>query len=317
MNILENIGSGSTCTSVASTLDYDIDFTCRLLNAGVGIKLLTANFSEIFQLTEAGSMILESHPASLRSAVLMLNEETRDSYRSAVTSSLKSGVSGFKEAFKAEFWEWHSKKENSKKMTQFDEAMKAFSHEIAVSLVNEWAPPSPTATVCDIGGGAGHMVASLATAYPELKGIVFDLPSVVENAKKNIKSMNLEDRVSTIAGSFLEPLPSELSTCDVYYLKFILHDWDDFVCTSILKNILSVAQPNSLIVSTDFILNTAGPNMEMTKKLMDINMMASNPKGARERGFEEYKMLFVEAGVEGEKVRSCLGAKATMRERSY
>ncbi|GMH73815.1 hypothetical protein TL16_g06287 [Triparma laevis f. inornata] len=104
MNILENIGSGSTCTSVASTLDYDIDFTCRLLNAGVGIKLLTADFSEIFQLTEAGSMLLESHPASLRSAVLMLNEETRDSYRSAVTSSLKSGVSGFKEAFKAEFW---------------------------------------------------------------------------------------------------------------------------------------------------------------------------------------------------------------------
>ena len=148
-----------------------------------------------------------------------------------------------------------------------------------------------------IGGGAGHMVAAMAHHYPKLKGIVFDLPKVVaSSAKDTLAELRVSDRVSTVGGSFLEPLPAALSSCDAFYLKFILHDWADEECVSILSAIKAVAKEGSQIVTSDFILGVDGANMEMAKRNMDINMMASNPPGAGERTFEEYAALFARAG---------------------
>ena len=39
--------------------------------------------------------------------------------------------------------------------------------------------------------------------------------------------------------------------------------------------------------------------MEMNKRMMDINMMASNPPGARERTWPEYASLFDKAAIAG------------------
>ena len=102
--------------------------------------------------------------------------------------------------------------------------------------------------------------------------------------------------MSTVGGSFLEPLPAALSSCDAFYLKFILHDWADEECVSILSAIKAVAKEGSQIVTTDFILGVDGANMEMSKRMMDINMMAANPPGAGERTFAEYAALFARAG---------------------
>ena len=293
-------GVGVSCKEVASGLSLDEDFACRMMLAGEGIKLLTRQGEGSFSLTPAGDMIRSNHPASLRSVVLMLNEETRDAWRKVGTASLESGVSGFKEEFGEEFWSWHSKKGNRGKMSQFDNAMRAFSHEIAGSLLVDWAPPTPSSTVCDIGGSKGHMVGAMAQHYPELNGVVFDVPIVAKSAEANLEEMGLSQRVKAIGGSFLESLPAELSDCDAFYMKFILHDWDDETCVKIIKNINAVAKEGAVIVSTDFILNVDGPAMEMNKRLMDINMMAANPTGARERTFQEYSALFKAAGLTAE-----------------
>ena len=41
--------------------------------------------------------------------------------------------------------------------------------------------------------------------------------------------------------SFFDALPKELKECDVFYLKFVLHDWGDKECVQILKNIAQKA----------------------------------------------------------------------------
>ena len=82
-------------------------------------------------------------------------------------------------------------------------------------------------------------------------------------------------------------------------MKFILHDWDDARCVKILKNIAAVAKPGAKVVTTDFILEVDGASMEMNKRMMDINMMASNPAGARERPWVQYRGLFESAGLKG------------------
>ena len=206
---------------------------------------------------------------------------------------------GFKQHFGEEFWAWHSAKGRKRQMAQFDGAMKGFSSEISASLLVDWAPPAPNATVCDIGGGMGHMLVAVAKHWPQTSGIVLDLPPVAERASANIEAAGLSERLRAVGGSFLDEMPAELSQCDAFYLKFIFHDWDDAECVTILKRIAAVAKPGAQVVTTDFILGIDGANMEMNKRMMDVNMMASNPPGARERTWEEYAALFRMAGVTG------------------
>ena len=287
---------GVACEDVAAKLKLVPDFLCRMMRAGEGIKLLSTDAQGKYSLTPAGDMLRSDHPGSLRSFLLMINEETTKAWRAAGTKSLSSGQSGFKEAFGKEFWAWHSEPSRATQMAQFDGAMRSFSVEMAGSLLVDWAPPAEDALVCDIGGGAGHMTAAMAHHYPKLKGIVFDLPPVAKRAKETLAELGVADRVSTVGGSFLEPLPAALSSCDAFYLQFILHDWADEECVSILSAIKAVAKEGSQIVTTDFILGVDGANMEMSKRMMDINMMAANPPGAGERTFEEYAALFSRAG---------------------
>jgi predicted O-methyltransferase YrrM len=297
-NVFDTVGvkGEMLCTDVATALDLKVDFLCRMMSAGVGIKLLSLSDAGRYSLTPAGDMLRADHPGSLRAFMLMINEETKDAWRAAGTASLKTGVSGFKERYGVEFWDWHSEPSHTKQMAQFDGAMKSFSAEMSGSLLVDWQPPTPDAVVCDIGGGVGHMVAAMAEHYPSLKGVLFDLPPVAKRAAEALAEKGLSGRVSTLGGSFLESLPAELSRCDAFYLKFILHDWADEECVSILSAIKAVAKEGSQIVTTDFILGVDGANMEMSKRMMDINMMAANPPGAGERTWEEYAALFARAG---------------------
>ena len=149
---------------------------------------------------------------------------------------------------------WHSAAGHERQMAQFDGAMKGFSSEIAGSLLVDWAPPTPkTRPVCDIGGGGGHMLIAVATHWPETSGVVFDLPPVAARAAASIESAGLARRLRAVGGSFLDELPAELTQCDVFYLKFILHDWGDADCIAILKRIAIVAKAGARIVSTDFV----------------------------------------------------------------
>ena len=177
--IIDTVGTtGATCAAVASSKNLVHDFCCRMMSAGEGLKLLTRAVDGTYTLTPAGDLLRSSHPSSLRAFMLMINEETNSAWRAVGTDSLRTGVSGFKQHFGNEFWDWHSTSGREAQMAQFDAAMTSFSAEIAGSLLVDWAPPMPNATVCDVGGGAGHMLVAMAQHWPELRGVVFDLPPV-------------------------------------------------------------------------------------------------------------------------------------------
>jgi len=293
------VAGGSTCGAIAEKLSLVEDFTCRMMAAGSSLRLLSASSAGIYTLAGAGNLLQSDHPGSLRSFMLMINEESKDAWRAAGTKSLETGASGFKERFGKEFWDWHGGRGNGRQMAQFDAAMKSFSAEISGSLLLDWAPPKADAVVCDIGGGVGHMLMAIAEHWPNTTGIVFDLPPVARRADAALQDAGLSERLRALGGSFLEPLPKALEICDVFYLKFILHDWEDASCISILQNLAAVAKPGAKVVSTDFILGLDGAAMELSKQMMDINMMAANPAGARERQWSQYSALFEAAGLKG------------------
>ena len=83
-----------------------------------------------------------------------------------------------------------------------------------------WSELPPGSRVVDVGGGEGHLLASILENHPHLVGTCLDRPDVAARASAYLSNVA---GAEAVAGSFFERLPAG----DVYVLKWILHDWDD------------------------------------------------------------------------------------------
>jgi SAM-dependent methyltransferase len=54
----------------------------------------------------------------------------------------------------------------------------------------------------DLGGGPGLIGMAIVNAHPKMKGVVFDLPPVVEETKKFITEYEMEERIDVLGGDF-------------------------------------------------------------------------------------------------------------------
>ncbi|RWR99385.1 hypothetical protein B4U79_18794 [Dinothrombium tinctorium] len=89
--------------------------------------------------------------------------------------------------------------------------------------------------IVDVGGNDGTFLVEILQNTPShVHGTVYDLPEVAKKAAENVAKHNLSGRCKTIGGNFFESVPEE---GDCYILKYILNDWNDENCVSILRNI--------------------------------------------------------------------------------
>jgi hypothetical protein len=127
------------------------------------------------------------------------------------------------------------------------------------------------------------------------KGILFDLPSVIEDASKGEFVTRLGDRISAIGGDFFTEVPSG---GDLYLLKFVLHDWDDEDSVRILTNIRRAMAPTGRLSVVEMVL--PGRNEPHIGPLMDLNMMVMT--GGIERTEAEYAALLARSGFRLDRV---------------
>jgi hypothetical protein len=85
--------------------------------------------------------------------------------------------------------------------------------------------------VVDVAGGRGRLLATILECYPHLRGILFDLPHVIEDARLLINDAGVTDRCAFVGGNFFEAVPKG---GDAYILRNIVHDWEDDQAVAIL-----------------------------------------------------------------------------------
>jgi hypothetical protein len=156
-------------------------------------------------------------------------------------------------------------------------------------LLATYTPPSFTLAV-DVGGSQGTLISGLLGANAEARGILFDLPDLIERVRPSLASGRLE----AVGGDFFESVPE----ADLYLLKLILHDWTDAQSEAILANICKAIRPGGHVVIIESILpETVQPHPGY---FMDLNMMVMT--GGRERKASEFGSLLEHSGFEVEKV---------------
>jgi hypothetical protein len=150
------------------------------------------------------------------------------------------------------------------------------------------------ATIVDVGGGQGWLLATILAKTPATRGILFDLEHVIEAARPVVARQGVADRCTLVPGSFFESIPPG---GDAYIMKWIIHDWGDDDATRILRNVRAVIPATGRLIIFDRVLPervTAGDQLVQNGTLMDLNMLV-NVTG-RERTESQFRTLLSGAG---------------------
>jgi hypothetical protein len=140
----------------------------------------------------------------------------------------------------------------------------------------------------DVGGADAALVQALMLARPELHGAVLEMPHVVPAAIGRAEQAGLADRFTGTPGDFFVEVPP----ADLYLLKWIIHDWDDEDCRTILGNCRAAVRPGGRAVVIEVLLLELGKPDHGA--LQDINMLCVT--SGRERDLAEYDTLFAATG---------------------
>ncbi len=152
-------------------------------------------------------------------------------------------------------------------------------------LIAEAYDFSSIQTLVDVGGGLGNFLVTALLHNQTMKGILFDHPSVIEQAKEQIAQVGLDDRIELRAGNFFKEVPKG---GDAYFIKQILHNWGDEECTTILQNCRQAMNPNGKILVAEHVLQPG--KGDLLGKLVDLQLMSTIPGRAREE--VEFRKLF-------------------------
>jgi hypothetical protein len=268
--------------AVAAEIGADEKLLYRLMRALASLGLLVEDESHGFAASEAGELLRSDHPQSLRHRVLIAEGPEHYAMWKHLPAIIRDGKQdGFIREFGARAFEYA--RTNSRYRRTFDRGMTG--HSIAQSnLVLEALREyqfSSIRTICDVGGGHGHLICALLKARPHLSGLVLDLPEVFEDPSQLWAGrLGLEDRCTYVAGDMFKQVPP----ADAYCLKMILHDWDDHECVKILSNLRNAASPWARVFVIEHIV--PGPHEPHFAKLFDIQMMCWGT--GRERTEAEY-----------------------------
>jgi len=167
----------------------------------------------------------------------------------------------------------------------FSKAMSCYTNdEILMIQAMETLDFSGIETLVDVGGAFGVMLLAILDKHPQMKGILFDQESVVASVEST-------KQMEVVAGDFFISVPANQ---DGYFLKHILHDWDDETSLKVLGNIVKVMKPGAKVFIAEF-GPVPGPNEPHISKFFDLHMMIT--LHGKERTMSEWKDLLKRAGL--------------------
>ncbi|MCJ1244507.1 hypothetical protein MMC30_001705 [Trapelia coarctata] len=120
----------------------------------------------------------------------------------------------------------------------------------------------PGAVLVDVGGGQGAVAQVLAKATRNLKIIVQDLPETAQKGKE-ILPAELRGQVEFIGHDFFKEQP--VRGADVYFFRWILHNWSDKYCLRILRALIPALTKGARVIAYEYVL-LDGAETRLTEK---------------------------------------------------
>lgn len=245
----------------------------RLLRALTCYGVFTEQPDGAFAHTDMSRLLREDDPNSLRNITLWCTEPWTWDAWPKLDEAVRTGRNVVEDLYGKEFFVYLNE-DAPESADVFNRAMTTSSMQSARDVA-ELLDLSGASSVADIGGGQGHVVASLLEKYPGMHGTLMDLPRVVDNADPRLRPGGaLADRVSIVAGDCREAVPIR---ADVYIIKNIL-EWDDDSTARCLRNVMEAGGPKARVVVIENLVDDT-PSMRFSTA-MDL-LLLLNVGGAK------------------------------------
>jgi len=262
----------------------------RLMRGLASLGVFLEAPARTFALTPLGSTLRSNVPGSMRDMAIAQAAPGHWLPWGKLEDAVRSGVRTTPAVLGCEIFEWYG--QHPSEAAAFSGAMANLSALAAQETGQALSLPDG-ATVVDVGGAHGTLLAGVLHANPKARGVLIDLAHVIETAPKALAALGIADRVEATAGDFFASVPAG----DVYLLKQILHDWNE-QCVTLLKNCVRAMRSGGKVVVVEMVVPEDGsPSMA---QMMDLNMMVLLP--GRERTEREFNALFQTAGLTVPKV---------------
>lgn len=286
LEIADRLAAGPRpVAELAAATATDARSLYRLLRALASVGIFSEEADGRFRLTPLAECLRRDVPGSQWAMAVMMGEEH---YRcwGELLESMRTGQTAFDRLYGKPIFEYLG--EHPEQAQVFDAAMTAIHGRETRAMLDAY-DLSGVGVLADIGGGNGTNLIGVLQQYPAMKGLLFDLPHVAGRAREGLERAGLADRCAVVEGDFFASIPGG---ADAYFLRHIIHDWDDARATAILRNIRRAMPGGARLLLVEHVLP---PGDEPSfGKLLDLNMLLL--PGGLERTEAEFRKLYEEAG---------------------
>jgi len=277
-----------TVEELATAAEVQAPALYRVLRALASVGVFAETKGKRFKLTPLAATLQKAAPSSMHAAALLFEDKFSEVAWAQLIHGVQTGENPFLKAHGVPVFEY---------LEKHPEDLKIFGE--TMTNVSSTENPAIAAackllgirTLVDVGGGNGSLLATILKANRKLKGVLFDLPSVIARAKqdRHVTANGIAARCTLESGDFFEAVPKG---GDAYMMKRTLHDWDDERCAKILANCRAAMNGKGRVLVVDsVILPGNGPDRG---KLIDMQMLIM---GGRERTKREFATVFKKAGL--------------------
>jgi hypothetical protein len=277
----------------------------RLLKFLSSLGIFSEDASGKYQQTPRSDTLRKDHPQSVRGAAILFGSGILWRAFGELSATIAAGQPAFNHVFGTSFFEYLGA--HPEDATIFNAAMTSIS-SVELPLIVAAYDFSGLERVVDVGGGEGALLHGILSANPKLRGVLFDLPSVVAGAA-SLRNGSIAERCEIVGGDFFQAVPEG---ADAYLMRVVIHDWNDEDALKILKNCRRAIPAHGKLLLVESVLKP--PNEPDLGKFNDLIMLVVAP-GGRERTEAEFTDLLRKAGFALTRVIPATGITSIVESR--
>lgn len=258
----------------------------RLLRVLASVGIFAEDDQGRFALTPQGELLRTDRPDSMAVFALWSGGVSYQTF-GQLEYSVRTGKPSFEQIFGLDFFEYLA--QHPQDSALFDALMSRHTAPVAAHLASYDFPPY--ATVIDVGGGPGELLAAILRRHLTLQGVVVDQDRVLDGARSTLEAVGVADRCRLVSGDVRGSVP-----CggDVYLVKSVLHGLNDADATRVLANCRRAMADDARLLVIELVVQPG--NDPSPSKLMDLLMLVGCH--GRERTEDEFRALFAATGFQ-------------------
>ena len=293
LGIADQLASGPRkAEELAAATTTKADALRRILRGLAVLGVLSQTADGAFGLTPLGEALRSDVPGSMKTTARLQAHPTTQRAFGALIETVRTGQPAFDLAFGRDFFEYLLEHPDFNAL--FNDFMGGVT-DAAVAAIIPVYDFAGIRTVVDVGGGNGALLRAALRANDWLEGTVTDMPNLTGQAEEAIARDGLGERCRFVVADFFEHVPEG---ADAYFLKSVIHDWDDERALRIYSTVRRAMRDDSRLLLVEA-LNE--PDVVRPDVIMgDLIMLTMAP--GRERSEAEHRRMLSHAGLRLERI---------------